>query len=346
MHTEKGTGKGTGGSPAAGRTTWPTTWRTTDGWGLVAVGAGVAASYAVSSLVPALGALTVAVVLGALARNAGWLGPRTLPGATRATKRLLRAGVVLLGLQLALPEVLALGWAKLLAIVAVVMVTFGGTVWAGRRLGVRQGTALLVAAGFSICGASAVAAMSAVTDGEDEDVATAIALVTLFGGLAMFALPPLGALLHLSEEAYGFWAGASVHEVAQVVAAGAAAGPTALAVAVVVKLTRVVLLGPLVVAASLARRRGRPTTSQPLMPLFVVGFLAMVAVRSLGIVPSGVLEGARLLTSLLLAGALFGLGAGVHLPSLLRTGGRAAALGAASTLLAAATAYLGMTLAG
>lgn len=319
------------------------------GPGLLAVAVGVGISYAVSSRLPAISALTVAVVLGALARNVGLLGGWALPGTVLATKKLLRVGVVLLGLQLAVSEVLGLDPGILLVVLVTVSCTFAGTLWLGHRLGVSPGTTLLVATGFSICGASAAAAMDAVSDSEEEDLATAVALVTIFGSLAIFLLPALQVPLGLSDVSYGVWSGAAVHEVAQVVAAASAAGGTALAVATVVKLTRVVLLAPLIAGYSVVRRhRERDAAPQgkrpPLVPLFVVGFIAMVAVRSTGLLPAPVLDGAHVLTTLLLAGALFGLGTSVHLPSLVRTGGRAVVLGAGSSLVAGVVSLAGIAL--
>lgn len=306
------------------------------GFGVVAVG--VAVSYGVNQFVPALSALTIAVVAGALARNSGMLDTRTLPGTNLATKKLLRAGVVLLGLQLAAGQILHLDPGVLLVVVVTVVVTFAGTVALGRLFGTSTGTTLLVATGFSICGASAAAAMDAVSDSDEDELARAIALVTIFGGITIFLLPLAQHPLGLDAAAFGVWSGASVHEVAQVVATASAAGPAALAVATVVKLTRVVLLAPLIAGYSLLHRRAAGHTSTgtrpPLLPLFVAGFIAMVGLRSTGILPTPVLHGAELVSTLLLAGALFGLGTSVHLPSLLRTGGRSLALGTTSTLLA------------
>ncbi|HET8602152.1 MAG TPA: putative sulfate exporter family transporter [Segeticoccus sp.] len=319
------------------------------GPGLAVVVVGVAISYVISSTVPAISALTIAVVLGAIARNVGLLGGWALPGTSLATKKLLRVGVVFLGLQLAVSQILGLDPGILLVVLLTVSCTFAGTVFLGRKIGASRGTTLLVATGFSICGASAAAAMDAVSDSEEEDLATAVALVTIFGGLAIFVLPALQAPLGLPDTSYGVWSGASVHEVAQVVAAASAAGPTALAVATVVKLTRVVLLAPLIAGYSVVRRRRERGSVQegkrpPLVPLFVLGFIAMVALRSVNVLPTGVLDGAHVLTTLLLAGALFGLGTSVHLASLIRTGGRAVLLGAGSTLIAACISLLGIAL--
>ena len=315
--------------------------------GLAVVGVGVALAYGLHRLLPSVSPLMIALVLGALVTNAGLGRPGFVPGFRFAVKRLLRLGIVLLGLQLAAPQVLALGAPVLVVVVATVAVTFVGTNWLGRRLGLSAHRSLLVATGFSICGASAVAAMDGVSGSDEEDVMTAISLVTIFGSIAIVALPLLQARLGLEAEVFGLWSGASVHEVAQVVATASAVGSAALAPAVVVKLTRVVLLAPLVAGVSLWVRRsaaadGDTGPRPPIAPLFVVGFLSAMGLRSLGTVPDEVLDVAATVQTLLLTAAMFGMGASVRLRTMVRAGGPGLALGALSTVLIAAIALLGL----
>ncbi|MFC0861242.1 YeiH family protein [Sphaerimonospora cavernae] len=317
--------------------------------GLLTAAIGVAVALAINWLVPAVSPLMAALVLGALMTNLGLRSPAMRPGLTFATRHLLRLGIVVLGAQLAVPDVLALGLPVLLLVIVTVTATFFGTQWLGRRLGLGRELSLLVATGFSICGAAAVAAMDGVADSDEEDVMTAVALITLYGSLAIVALPLAQGVLHLPVETFGIWAGASVHEVAQVVAAAQAVGAAALTTAVVVKLTRVVLLAPLIAGISLWRRRtagavegGRP----PVVPLFVVGFLAMVALRSLDVLPPALLPPLKTAETLLFTAALFGMGAAVRLRTLLRTGRRAVVLGALSTVLIALVALAGVTVLG
>ncbi|HEX5400715.1 MAG TPA: putative sulfate exporter family transporter [Pseudonocardiaceae bacterium] len=303
---------------------------------------GITLSYAVTRAVPAVSALTAAVVLGVVVNHLPGLPATVRPGLTWVTRMLLRGGVVLLGLQLAVPQLVRLGGGTVLAVVVTVATGFLGTLGIGRLLRVPRGLALLVATGFSICGASAIAAMEGVTDRQDEDVATGVALVTLYGGLAIALVPTIGGWLGLHGVGLGKWAGLSVHEVAQVVAAATPAGPAAVAAAVVVKLSRVVLLAPMVAAVGLVERRRRPVPGgrrPPVVPLFVIGFLVMIAVRSSGLLPAGVLTVTSTATTLLLAGALFGLGTTVRIPTLIRTGPKALLLGLASTVLVATVAF-------
>ncbi|MGO1051679.1 YeiH family protein [Crossiella sp. CA198] len=307
--------------------------------GLAVVAIAVAIALAVAAVAPAVSALTVAVVLGIAAGNLGFLPESCGPGLAWAAKRLVRAGVVLLGLQLAVTDVLDLGGGMLVVVLATVAGTFLGTRLLGRWLGLPAGLSTLVATGFSICGAAAVAAMEGMVPRRDRDVATAVALVTLFGSVWMLTLPLLAELLGLSARATGGWAGASVHEVAQVLVGAAPAGAAAVSVAVVVKLSRVVLLAPLV--AIVGRRQGRW-----LPPVFVLGFVAMILVRSSGFLPVPVLDAAKLAATVLMAGALFALGSTVRLKELLATGPRALVLGAGSTALVAGISLAGLALVG
>ncbi|MEU3755407.1 putative sulfate exporter family transporter [Streptomyces olivoreticuli] len=314
--------------------------------------AGVAVAWGVHRLVPAVPMLTAAVVLGIAAAHIPGVRDRVRgagrPGLTLAGKRLMRVGIVLLGLKLSVGDVLGLGWATVAMVVAVVAATFFGTLWLGRRLGLRGDQPLLIATGYSICGASAIGAVSEVSGSDEEDVATSVALVTLCGTLAIAVLPLLHHPLGLDDAQFGRWVGAGVHDVGQVVATAQTAGPEALADAVLVKLMRVALLAPLVAAVAVSvrkRRQAAPSEKRPaLVPLFVLGFLAMVGVRTTGLVPGGALDLAQHAQELLLAAALFGLGSAVHLPTLVRTGGRVAALGLCSWVVIAGASYGGVLL--
>jgi uncharacterized integral membrane protein (TIGR00698 family) len=261
----------------------------------------------------------------------------------------MRAGIVLLGLKVSIQDVLGLGWLSLVLIAGVVLVSFVGTYGLARLLRLPGETALLIATGFSICGASAIGAMAAVRRIRHQDTVLPVALVTLCGTLAIGVLPLLMHPLNLNPEQFGAWTGASVHDVGQVVATAQTAGTAALAIAVVVKLTRVVLLAPVVAAAGLHQRvdhvrkrangagqdDGTDGKFPPIVPLFVLGFLAMVAVRSGGWAPPAVLEGAALVQDILLASALFGLGSAVRVRTLIHTGGRAVMVALGSWLLIA-----------
>ncbi|MEU6235659.1 putative sulfate exporter family transporter [Kitasatospora sp. NPDC047058] len=321
--------------------------------GLLLAALGVAAALAVHQAVPAVPKLTAAVVLGIAAAHLPGMRPVVRgiarPGLSMAGKRLMRLGIVLLGLKLSLDDVLGLGWATVAMVLAVVAATFAGTWWLGRRLGLPGDQPLLVATGYSICGASAIGAVSQAAGSEEEDVAASVALVTLCGTLAIAVLPLLQHPLGLGEAEFGRWVGASVHDVGQVVATAQTGGAGALREAVLVKLMRVVLLAPLVAGVAVSvrrRRRGEHEVKSgkrpPIVPLFVAGFLAMIVLRTTGLLPDRALTLAGDAQELLLAAALFGLGSAVHLPTMVRTGGRIALLGLGSWVMVAGVSYAGV----
>ncbi|GAA3650024.1 putative sulfate exporter family transporter [Nocardioides ginsengisoli] len=298
--------------------------------GVVACLAPALLAYGLSRVVPAASPLLVAILLGVVSAAVLSTTPRTAPGEGYAARTLLRAGVVLLGLQLSLQQVADLGPGVIALIMLVVVSGIGVSLAVGRMLGLPWNHRLLIGCGFSICGAAAVAAIDGVVDAEEEETASAVALVVVFGTAMIGIVPLVAGLLHLSPDVAGLWAGASIHEVAQVVAAGGVVGGSALAVAVVVKLGRVLLLAPVAAWVSWRRRTtGAADTRQPpLVPVFVVGFLAMVLLRTWTTPPHAVLEAAAATQTILLAVAMFALGRGVRID-------RMRAAGAAPFVLAA-----------
>lgn len=322
--------------------------------GLVAAGAVTLLALVANRIVPQVSTLLVAVIVGMLLGNAPAMAPgldhtvaRLRPGLAVAAKRLLRLGVVFLGARLSLGQVAELGAPALVLVVGTVVATFFGTRYIGGRLGLSRGLSLLVATGYSICGASAIAAMESSADADEEEVALSIGLVTVAGTVAMFSLPVFAGWFGLSDDQFGAWVGASVHDVAQVVAAASTGGAAVLSVAVVVKLTRVVLLAPIVAATNVVRSRGASVaadgrTAPPLMPLFVIGFLALMLLRTMGLVPDLAVDVSSTVSSLLLTAALVGLGAGVRVDRLRRLGGAPFVLGGLAWLVVAGVSLAGV----
>jgi len=291
--------------------------------------------------------LVVAVVLGIAVANIVRLPPSVTAGAQVAGRSVLRIGIVLLGFRLMAGDAWRLGGAALGLVVAVVVATFGGTLLLGRLLGLSRGLSMLTATGFAICGASAIAAVDGVIDADDEEVTYAIGLVTLCGSLAILVLPLLGGPLGLDAKAFGVWTGASVHDVGQVITIASTRGRIALEVAILVKLTRVVLLGPLVAAIGFRRRKQRPAElgrRTPLVPGFVLAFLAAVAIRSTGVVPTSAIDAIRVVEGACLVVALAALGLGVDVGRLRRLGHRPVVLGLVSWVLIAGVSYAGVLL--
>lgn len=333
---------GDGGDPPGARTG---AWRERmPGLGVAAAAAALA--WLAHLALPVVPLLTLAVAAGIVAGQVPSLrttldGPLR-PGLAYSARTLLRVGIVLLGLQLALGEIVALGWVTILTTAAVVVLAFAGTWWLGRALRLPGHEPLLVAGGFAICGASAIGAMGAAVRARHEEQSVPVALVTLCGTLAIAVLPALWHPLGLTAPQFGHWVGAGVHDVGQVVATAQVAGASALAVAVVVKLTRVLLLAPMVaIAAGIERRRSTDVAGPrpALAPLFIAGFVAAVLVRTFVPLPEAVLTGAELVQTTLLAMALFALGASIRVGALLRTGWRALVVGLTSWALIAVLAY-------
>jgi uncharacterized integral membrane protein (TIGR00698 family) len=313
------------------------------GWipGLLVAGAGAAVGWAVHLLLPAVPWLTASLVLGVVV---GCIPParRALDGVLRrglavASRRVLRIGIVLLGLQLSLFDIARLGWIAVVVIVVLVAVGFAVVYGLARAFRLPGDEPVLLAAGFSICGVSAVGAMSAARRSDPADGGAPVAMVTLFGTAAIAVLPALALPLGLHGAAYGDWVGASIHDVGQVVATAGSAGAPALAAAIVVKLTRVLMLAPMVAIASVVTRRRMRAQGEdvrgplpPIVPLFIVGFVVMVLIRTFAgaALPPVVFDVASTVQSALLATALFGIGASLRLERLVRSGPRALATGA------------------
>ena len=300
-------------------------------------------------LVPQVGILTWAIGLGVAAANLGVLPRSGTKQLGRVTKKLLRVGIVLLGFSVSFASIAALGL-PLIAVVAVSLVcTLVFTTWLGRRLGLSAPRALLIGTGFSICGASAIAGMEETAGADEEDVTVSIAMVTLFGTLALVLLPLLQGPLGLTDLQLGMWSGASIHEVGQVVAAASPAGAAAVAVAVVVKLTRVVMLAPVVATVSVMQRMTSPAAATgkgrtPMVPLFVLGFLACVALRSTGVLPETALGWITHVQVGALGAALFGMGCSVRIASLFKGSGAVMVVSTVGTLLIGALSLAGILL--
>jgi uncharacterized integral membrane protein (TIGR00698 family) len=286
--------------------------------------------------------MILSIVIGMAFHNIVGTAAWAKAGVKFSLRWLLRGAIILLGLQLTASQVIEIGGRGLGIIVTTLLATFAFTVWLGNRLGVEPKLAQLIAAGTSICGASAVIATNTVTDAHDEDVAYAVACVTVFGSIAMFAYPLLPGLLHLDPHAFGLWSGASIHEIAQVVAAAFQDGQKAGEFGTIAKLSRVMLLAPMVIAIGLmgprATKDGLPvagTAARAPVPWFVLGFVALVGVNSLVTIPADAKAWLAGGTTFLLSVALAAMGLETSFGKLMAKGFRPALLGALAFLFIA-----------
>ena len=296
------------------------------------------AAYALRQI-PGVGSFSpmiIAILLGTALHNTIGTPARAKAGVVFSLKRLLRLAIILLGLQLTTQQVAAVGGTGMAIIVGTLLATFVVTKALGRLLGVERRLSELIAAGTAVCGASAVIATNSVTRAPDEDVAYAVACVTVFGSVSMFLYPALPGLLALDAHHFGLWSGASIHEIAQVVAATFQDGREAGEFGTIAKLSRVMLLAPLVLSLGVIATRQvaahGPVRARAPMPWFVFGFIVLIGVNSLGVVP---VEAKHLLvpaTTFLLTVALAAMGLETDIRKLKARGLRPLALGAASWL--------------
>jgi uncharacterized integral membrane protein (TIGR00698 family) len=312
--------------------------------GLLMASAVAASAYGLRELpeMTAFSPLILAILIGTAFHNLVGTPAIAKPGVAFSMRRLLRFGIILLGFQLTVSQIMEVGGRGFLIIAATLAATFMFTVWMGKLLGVERKLVQLIAAGTSICGASAVIAVNTVTNGDDEDVAYAVACVTIFGSVAMFAYPLLPTLLRLDPHAFGLWTGASVHEIAQVVAAAFQYGKSAGEFGTIAKLSRVMLLAPVVIALgwmashNTALRSSASTgSSRPPMPWFVLGFIAVVGLNSLITIPVADKAGIAAVTTFLLSVALAAMGLETDIRKLTARGIRPALLGALAFLFIA-----------
>ncbi|MBP2302020.1 YeiH family protein [Azospirillum picis] len=291
-----------------------------------------------------LEALVLAILIGTALRTAWTPSARWFPGVSFSAKFLLEAAVVLLGASISAATILSAGPALLLGIAGVVVAALAASYGIGRLLGLPIRLALLVACGNSICGNSAIAAVAPVIGADGDDVASSIAFTAVLGVAVVLGLPLLGMALHLSGLQYGALAGLTVYAVPQVIAAAAPLGAIAVQVGTLVKLVRVLMLGPVCLLLSLLAPRlreeaderpphvtagDRPRPGYPpvhhLVPWFIQGFLVMVALRSLDLIPHGAVEPMGHAATLLTVVSMAALGLGVDIRTVARAGGRVTA---------------------
>ncbi len=290
-----------------------------------------------------LESLVLAILIGTAVRTVWTPGALWRNGINVCAKTVLEIAVVMLGASLSAATIMAAGPALLVGIVAVVTVAICVSYSLGRALGLPSRMATLVACGNSICGNSAIAAVAPVIGADSDDVATAIAFTAVLGVAAVLGLPLLAVALHMSGLRYGVLAGLTVYAVPQVLAATAPLGAVALQVGTLVKLCRVLMLGPVCLALSIIARRwreetdvvapdisagDRPAQAHPhqlalgeLVPWFILGFLALAAMRSLNLIPAMLLAPTASIASLLTVVSMAALGLGVDIRVVAKAGG-------------------------
>jgi uncharacterized integral membrane protein (TIGR00698 family) len=327
------------------------------------IGPGLAAAVAVAlvarlltGFLPSIVAeVSVALLLGiVVAAIAGPQLRRLTPGLAFSSQRILRLGIVLLGARLSLAEIARIGLPATGLIVVTMATSFAIVLLVARLVRVDDRLAILIAVGSAVCGNTAIVATAPVIGARAREVAYAVATITLFGTLAVFLYPTIGHALDLSQASSGLWAGVAVHDTSQVIATGAAFGPEALDVATVVKLIRNALMAPLLflIAAVWAGRAANETVPcaaaapggtsrgsvgrrgiRRAIPLFVLGFLALATLRTVGLIDAQQAAGLDTVARSLILVALAAVGMSIHVGELRETSWRPLAVGFAVALI-------------
>lgn len=280
-----------------------------------------------------IGASVIAMFIG-MAVNAAWKPtPVTAPGIKFTSKKILKFAIILLGASLNITTVLTVGRFSLTVMVFTLATCFGLGALIGRALGLHWKTASLINAGTGICGGSAIAAIAPVIEADDMDIAYGLSATFLFDTIMIVVFPLLGQWLGLSDAAFGLWAGTAVNDTSSVVATGYAFSEAAGDFATMVKLTRTLAIIPAVlvfaaVGVHMKRKeqakdaQAVPVSMKKIFPWFILGFLAMSAITSLGLIPAGLAAGLKTISKFLMIAALAAIGLNTDFKALCRSGAK------------------------
>ncbi|MBR0714620.1 putative sulfate exporter family transporter [Bradyrhizobium liaoningense] len=288
---------------------------------------------------PYVEALVMAILLGMAVRSFWKPSQRWQAGIAFSAKQLLEVAVMLLGASISFAAIAASGIALLASIAAVVVIALAVSFSLSRLLGLGTRLSILIACGNSICGNSAIAAVAPIIGADSDEIASSISFTAILGVMMVLGLPLLIPLLHLSATQYGILAGLTVYAVPQVLAATLPAGLVSTQIGTLVKLMRVLMLGPVVIGLSLfvSRRGGAQKKSSVgffrLVPWFILGFLALATLRSLEVVPISVVSPLTTITGFLTVVSMAALGLGVDVRVLANVGGRVTAAVTLSLML-------------
>ena len=299
---------------------------------------------------PYLEAIVLAILLGVAIRTVWIPGPRWIPGISFSAKFVLESAIVMLGVSVSVTTILGLGPALIVGIACIVAVAIVSSYVICRAIGLPQRVSILIACGNSICGNSAIAAVAPVIGADGDDVASSISVTAVLGVAVVLGLPFLVPVLQLSLTQYGVLAGLTVYAVPQVLAATLPIGELSNQVGTVVKLVRVLMLGPVVLGFSLFAKRLRSTSKHArpekigprmneLVPWFIIGFLIALIARSVNVIPPELLAPITLSAAVLTTVAMAALGLGVDVRVVARTGVRVTLAVTASLIVLGALSY-------
>jgi uncharacterized integral membrane protein (TIGR00698 family) len=309
----------------------------------LALAVGIAATATlIGHAVPVLGAPVAGLVIGVGLSQVAHRRTHLAAGVKFAGSVVLQVAVVLLGSALSLGQVAEVGVSSLPVMLGTLTVCLSLAFLVGRRLGIGPDLRTLIGVGTGICGASAIAAVSPVIRARNPDIAYAISTIFLFNVAAVLAFPPLGHVLGLDQHAFGLFAGTAVNDTSSVIAAATTYGTDASNYAVVVKLTRSLMIIPICLALAAITNRGTRTgplwqRAARLVPWFLVGFVVVAGINSAGLIPAAAHAPLRTTSTFLITVALAGLGLGTDVSGVRRAGFRPLLLGLLLWLAVTAT---------
>ncbi len=285
----------------------------------------------IESILPihVIGASVIALFMGMII-NSFWKPNVIKEGIKFTSKKVLKFAIILLGASLSVRVILTVGKLSLMVMLFTLLTCFGGGYFIGKLLGLNWKLSNLISAGTGICGGSAIAAIAPVIDAEDSDIAYAMSATFLFDMAMIVLFPIMGRMMGLSDMAYGLWAGTAVNDTSSVVAAGYAFSEGAGDFATMVKLTRTLSIIPTVLVFSLINLRIKRKESAAaeykkvnvlnLFPWFILGFLGLAAVNSLGIIPQNISEIAKDVSKFLMVAALAAIGLNTSFKDMKKSG--------------------------
>lgn len=301
----------------------------------------------IGRFIPVIGAPVICIVIGVVIAAIRRPSEKFRPGIATSSKLILQISVVVLGSQLSLKEIVKVGFTSLPVMLGTLIVCLAGAYWIGKWLGIVGDLRTLIGVGTSICGASAIAAVTPIIGAASVDVAYAISTIFLFNMTAVLTFPLLGHLLGLSQHSFGLFAGTAINDMSSVVAASTTYGSIAAGYAIVVKLTRTMLIIPISLGlATLERRKHRTGGANPdvhvarLIPWYLIGFLVVASVNSVGLIPQGIHHALVQISIFLIAIALAAIGLSTDVAGFRRTGHRPLLLGGILWVLVSMTSLL------
>ena len=318
------------------------------------ISAFVLVAFEINKLQSAISPLALCVLFGFMAANFATWPSWAEAGTKLASKKIMRIGVALLGFQLSVAALRAIGFKGVATVFLVVTFTIFGILALSKLFGMTGDLGLLIGVGFGVCGATAVAAIRPQTRATEEETSYAIALISLCGTLSIAVLPFLGHLMNLSTATFGAWTGAAVHDVGQVIATASIWNQDAISAAIVVKLARVCLLAPIVLILSIRHRRYLKATNQtnvtnekvPVIPFFVLGFILVAIFHNSVTLPSRLNEDIVLTSKLLLGAGLVALGSSVRWKNIRAIGSKPLIMGLIAWVIVAGVALTAVRITG